>query len=188
MQCPSCGRPIQFEEKYTKILSCSYCNSILEFWWSELTKIGEQSEFIEFPSIFQVWKNCEYEWKKIFVIWQVRYEYDGGFFDKFYANVDGQQMYIREDDGKVTFSEDGKFQKGTLTLIDKVPWTKLDLWWKDLFIQEVWTFRLVSLKWSVQNNLIPWKDYEYLDGSYNGKMYFLEKEIWADSLRICKQI
>ncbi len=188
MQCPSCGRPIKFEEKYAKVLSCKYCNSILEFGGSELTKIWEQSEFIEFPSIFQVGKDCTYEWKKISIKWQLRYEYDWGFFDKFYATVDGKQMYIREDDGTVTFSEDGKFQTGKLTLIDKVAGTTLDLWWKELFIQEVWTFKLISLKGSVMNNLIPGKEYEYLDGVHNGKMYFLEKEIWADKLRICKQI
>jgi hypothetical protein len=29
--CPSCGRPIKFGEKYARILACGYCNSILEF-------------------------------------------------------------------------------------------------------------------------------------------------------------
>ncbi len=188
MQCPSCGRPIQFEEKFSKVISCMYCNSILEFWGSELTKIWEQSDFIDFPSLFQVGKDCEYEWKKISVIWQLRYEYDGWFFDKFFATVNGKQMYIREDDGTVTFSEDGKFQEGKLTLIDKVPGENLDLWWKNLFIQEVWEFQLVNMKGSVQNMLIPGKKYEYLDGVYNWKMYFLEKEIWADKLRISKQL
>jgi hypothetical protein len=36
---------------------------------------------------------------------------------------------------------------------------------------------LVSLKGSVMNTLIPGKEYEYLDGVHNGKIYFLEKEI-----------
>jgi len=188
MQCPSCGRPIEFEEKYTKIVSCKYCNSILEFWGSELTKIWEQSEFIDFPSIFQVGKDCEHKWKKISVKWQVRYEYSWGFFDKFYASVDWKEMYIREDDGTVTFSEDGKFKDWNLTLIDKVAGTILKLWEKELFIQEVWVFKLISIKGSVMNNLIPWREYEYLDGVYNGKMYFLERDIWVNKLRICKQL
>lgn len=188
MQCPSCGRPITYEEKFTKILSCGYCNSILELGAWELSKIWEQTEFIDFPSIFQVGKTTEYEGKKIEIKGQLRYEYDWGFFDKFYATVDGKPMYIREDDGNITFSEDGKFQNGSMTLIDKAAGSNLDLWWKQLFVQEVGTFKLISMKWSVQNMLIPGKEYEYLDGVYNGKMYFLEKEIWADRLRICKQI
>jgi hypothetical protein len=188
MQCPSCGRPIEFEEKYTKLLSCKYCNSILEFWESELSKIWEQSEFIDFPSLFEVGKNIEYKWKNISVKGQVRYEYDWGFFDKFFVTVDGKQMYIREDDGTVIFSEDGIFQDWELTLIDKVPGTTLNLWWKELFIQEVWIFKLISLKWSVMNKLIPWREYEYLDWVYNQKMYFLEKDILWGKLRICKQL
>lgn len=188
MQCPSCWRRISYEEKFTKILSCGYCNSILELWAWELTKIWEQTEFIDFPSIFEVWKTIDYHGKKISVKGQLRYEYDWGFFDKFYVEIDGKMMYIREDDGNITFSEDGKFQNGTITLIDKPAGSKINLWWKDLFVQEVWTFTLISMKGSVKNMLIPGKKYEYLDGIYNNKMYFLEKEIWADKLRICKQI
>ena len=36
-------------------------------------------------------------------------------------------MYIREDDGNITFSEDGKFQNGTMTLIDKPAGSKINL-------------------------------------------------------------
>lgn len=188
MQCPSCGRPVTFEEKYTKVLSCRYCNSILEFGRWELTKLWEQGDFIEFPSQFEVWKETVYEGKKISVKGQLRYEYDWGFFDKFYASVDGTPMYIREDDGSVTFSEDGTFKASKISLIDKVPGQNATIWWNEMFVQEVWTFTLINMKWWVRNILIPGKKYEYLDGSHNGKIYFLEKEIWADRLRVCKQL
>ena len=79
--CPSCGRPIEFEEKYAKIVACPYCNSILEYGKWEFTKIGEQWYFIEFPSQFKVRKDLNFRWMEIFVAWQLRYEYDWWFFD-----------------------------------------------------------------------------------------------------------
>jgi len=69
MQCPNCWRPIAFDEKYAKVVSCPYCNSILEFWWGELTKVWEQWIFIEFPSQFSVWKQTEFKWKNIYIKW-----------------------------------------------------------------------------------------------------------------------
>ncbi|MCP4523227.1 MAG: DUF4178 domain-containing protein [Candidatus Gracilibacteria bacterium] len=187
-QCPSCGRPIKFEEKYTKIISCLYCNSILEFGGNELTKIGEQSEFINFPSLFQVGKTIEYKGKKIEVKGQLRYEYNGGFFDKFFVVVQGKEMFIREDDGTVVFSQDGIFKESSLTLIDKEPGKYFTLSGKDIFIQEVGEFELVSMKGGVKNSLIPGKKYEYLDGMVDGKMYYFEKEQGSDMLRISQEI
>ena len=184
MQCPSCWRPIAFEEKYAKAIACSYCNSILEFGWSELTKVWEQWDFIDFPSLFVVWKEVDYEWKKVYVKWHLRYEYDWWFFDKYFAIIDWKEIYIREDDWTIKFTEDWKFWKWDLTLIDKVAWENLDLGWKDLFIQEVWIFKLVNLKWFVKNNLIPWREYEYLDWIYNWKMYFIERDSIDWKLRI----
>ncbi len=187
-QCPSCGRPIKFEEKYTKIISCLYCNSILEFGGSELIKIGEQSEFINFPSLFEVGKTIEYKGKKIDVKWQLRYEYNGWFFDKFFVVTQGKEMFVREDDGTVVFSQDWVFKQSSLTLLDKEPGTVFQISGKDIFIQEVWEFELVSMKGWVKNSLIPWKKYEYLDGLVDGKMYYFEKEQWSDMLRISQEI
>ena len=188
MQCPSCWRPINFEEKYAKAIACPYCNSILEFGGSELTKVWEQWYFIDFPSVFVVWKEVEYLWKKIYIKWQLRFEYDGWFFDKFYAIVDWKEIYIREDDGTIKFSILENTIISDLTLVDKVPWENLNFEGKDLFIQEVWVFKLVNLKWFVKNLLIPWKEYEYLDWIYNWKMYFLERDTKEWKIIINKEI
>ncbi len=188
MNCPSCWRPIQFEEKYTRILSCNYCNTVLEFWRWELTKIWEQSEIIEFPSIFNVWKETQWNWKIIYVKWQLRYEYDWWFFDKFFVLIDWKQFHIKEDDWMITLTKEWNWQTSEESLLNKEPWINYNILWKDYFIQEVWTLKLVNIKWFVDKPLIPWKDYEYLDAIKDWKMYFLEKEIWTGKIRINEEV
>jgi len=186
--CPSCGRPVKFEEKYARIVACPYCNSILEFGTWELTKIWEQAEFIEFPSQFIVGKETQWNGKKVYVKGQLRYEYDWGFFDKFFVLIDWKEYYINEDDWMQKLILDWKWQKSSETLLDKPVWETISLFWKDIFIQETWLFKLVSIKWFVNNVLIPWKEYEYLDWIMDWKIYYFEKIIWEDKVRVNKEI
>ena len=186
--CPSCGRPIKFEEKYARIIACPYCNSILEFGTQELTKIWEQGEFIEFPSQFVVGKETLWNWKKVYVKGQLRYEYDWGFFDKFFVIIDGKEYYINEDDWTIKLLQDWKWQDSTETLLDKPVWEVVNLFWKKIFVQESWLFKLVSMKGFVNNVLIPGKEYEYLDWIIDWKMYYFEKIIWEDKVRVNKEV
>ncbi len=186
--CPSCWRPIKFEEKYARVIACGYCNSILEFGSWELNKIWEQSEFIEFPSIFIVWKEVEWKGKKVYVKWQLRYEYDWGFFDTFFVTIENKKYYIHEDDGKIILLQEGQWQDSNMTLLDKSVWETINIEWNEVFIQETGLFKLVSMKWFVNSDLIPWKEYEYLDGVMDGRMVYFEKEIWENKVRMAQEI
>lgn len=186
--CPSCGRPIKFDEKYARVVACGYCNSILEFWSWELSKIGEQAEFIDFPSQFIVGKETDWKGKKVYVKWQLRYEYDWWFFDKFFVIIDWKELYINEDDWKIILLKNWKWNKSSETLLDKPVWENIELFWKNIFVQESGLLKLSSMKGFVNADLIPWKEYEYLDWITDWKMYYIEKEIWADKIKVSKEI
>jgi len=187
-QCPSCGRPVDFEEKYSRILACGYCNSVLEFWEWEINKIWEQSEFIEFPSIFEVWNTIDWKWKEVSVKWQLRYEYDWGFFDVFFVTIDSKSYYIHEDDWTQILIQNWEWNDTNLTLIDKTVWSKQNIWGNDVFVQENGLFTLASMKWFVDTDLIPWDKYEYLDGVVSGSIYHFEKIIWKNKVRVNKEV
>lgn len=184
--CPSCGRPIEFDEKYAKIVSCPYCNSILEFGEAEFSIIWEQGYFIEFPSLFKVWEMLNFKWKDIYVKWQLRYEYDWGFFDEFFVEIDGKWYYIREDDWEISFLEEVKIEKSDLILVDKIPGENLQYSWYKLFIEEVGIFKVVNLKGFIPTKLNIWQEYEYLIWIYSWKKYFFEKESESGFLRVSK--
>lgn len=188
MNCPSCGRPIAFEEKYSKIVCCWYCNTILEFWKWELTKLWEQSEFIEFPSLFEVGKQVSWEWQEVYVKGQLRYEYDWGFFDVFFVIINGKEYYIQEDDGSYTLLADTHWQASDAHIVDAPIWEHIDILWKNIFVQETWLLKLVAIKWFINNTLIPGKEYEYLDGVVDGHMIYFYKEKWVNSIRFSSQV
>jgi len=186
--CPSCWRPIKFDEKYARVIACGYCNSILEFGTWELTKIWEQAEFIEFPSKFIVWKEVEWNWKKVYVKWELRYEYDWGFFSEFFVEIDWKMYYLEEDDWQQKLIKNGKWQRSKITLLDKPVWEKVIIAGADIFIQESWVFNLIWMKWYVNTELLPWKSYEYLDWIFNWEMIYIEKIVWEDKIRVNKEV
>ena len=184
MHCQGCWKSINFEEKYSKIISCKYCHSVLEFWWWELSKIWEQSDFIEFPTIFKVGKEIEWNWKEVCVNWQLRYEYGGWFFDKFFVIIDWKEYYIEEDDWWQKLLIDWKWNDSKDTIMDKPVWETVNIWWQDVFVQETGLFKLVNIKWFINSELIPWKEYEYLDWIVDWRMVYMEKEVWASKIRV----
>lgn len=186
--CPSCGRPVEFDEKYARVVSCPYCNSILEFWSWEFNKLWDQTEFIEFPGVFTVWKTVEWKGHQVYVKWQIRYEYDWWFFDDFFVIIDWTEYYLREDDGSVKLIKIWEWKTSSISLLDKPVGWNLSLWWKELFIEESWVFKLMNIKWFVNAKLIPGKEYEYLNWVSEWKTYFLEKVIWEDSVRVNLEI
>lgn len=186
--CPNCGRPIAFEEKYAKVLSCPYCNSILEFGSGELVKVGEQGYFLEFPSPFVVWKDTQFWGKDIRVKGQLRYEYDGGFFDEFFVEIAGKSYYIKEDDGQISFLEEETVDSSDVMLLLQTAGGNFSYDGRDFYIEEVGVFRLVNLKGFVNTKLIIGKEYEYLVGIFQGKKYVFEKEIGGNMLRIQREI
>ena len=188
MNCPSCWRPIEFEEKFLKVLSCPYCNSVLEFWSWELTKIWEQWDFISFPSQFIVWKSVEWNWYKVYVKWQLRYEYDWGFFDVFYVLIDWKEYYIKEDDWLIKLLDIWDWIESDINLINQEVWNYSSIFWKDIFVQEVWIYKLVNIKWIINTKLIVWKEYEYLDWYENWKMIYLEKESNSHKIRVINEV
>jgi len=187
MYCPSCWRPIEFDEKYSKVVSCPYCNSILEFWSGELNKVWEQSDFIDFPTQFIVWQNIEWEWKNVYVKWQMRYEYDAWFFDIFFVIIDWKEFYIKEDDWLKKILLQWRWRNSSEDIYNQEVWYNYSIFWMDIFVQEIWIYKLVNIKWSISMSLIPWKEYQYLDWFSNWKMVYLEKEVWKDRIRVIEE-
>ncbi|ATU05257.1 hypothetical protein BKN14_02260 [Candidatus Gracilibacteria bacterium HOT-871] len=187
MQCPNCGRPIAFDEKYAKVVSCPYCNSILEFGGGELTKVGEQGIFIEFPSQFSVGKQTEFKGKNIYIKGQLRYEYDGGFLDEYFTEVDGKVFFIREDDGIITVYSELEAKKVNIDISLDLVGNNLEYDGQKFYVEEVGIIKLTNIKGFVNTKIVPGREYQYLIGVSNGKRYNFEKDLKTGEFRVFKE-
>ena len=182
--CPSCWRSIEFEEKYSKVVSCQYCNSILEFWTWELSKIWEQGAFIDFPSEFQVWKTIDWKWQLVRVQGQARYEYEWWFYDDFFVLSGSNKYILRQDDGMIKRYTIAQELQQDIDMNSYKVGEKGLFWSKEIFIQETWLVHLVSMKWQWYTNSYPGKSYNYVDGIIDGHLVYIEKQTDGKDIRI----
>lgn len=187
-QCPSCGSSIEFDAKYARVISCKYCQTVLEFGTGELTIVWQQSEFIDFPSIFTVGSTTQYSGKDIFVHGLIRYKYDWWFFDVFFVEIDGKKLFIQEDDGTINFFQESDWIDAPFELDLSMIGKTLVVDGDNYFIQEVWVLKVVNIKGSIDSFFVPNKEYEYYDGSTKGNQIFIKRNPETKKIRVGNEV
>lgn len=164
LNCPSCNAPIDTMDEDKVILSCGYCNSIVEKDGVYFNKIWEQTAFLDIPTQYNVMQ--EYPiWKtKFFVKGIVRYEYDWGYFDRFCVRMNNWDMrYIDNDDWLESFKAFSEERSTTLDYRNYVAWESIIIDGDTYFIEESWYCTLDSMKGIFDQKIMPNTEMYYLD-------------------------
>lgn len=132
---------------------------------------------IQFPSIFEVRKITPWQEKDVEVIGQIRYEYDGGFFNLFFASCQGKKYYIREDDGDIKFFRVQQFVWSEVDLQSAEVGKNIDIWKYNFFIQETGVYRITSLKGRIGHDILPGRTVYYINTYFDGKDIFFQQDI-----------
>jgi len=101
-KCPSCGAPIEVKNRFSKVIVCSYCGTHHKVRVDGLDPSGKHPALAEFPSIFSTGCRGSILGKPFSVNGRLRYKYDGGFYDEWSVDYDGEPAWISEDEGTYT--------------------------------------------------------------------------------------
>lgn len=104
--CSSCGAPIEIKNRFSKVAVCSYCGTNFRISVEGLDPSGKYPKLAEFPSLLSVGAAGTVSGKKFSVSGRVRYKYDGGFYDEWFVDYDGEPAWITEDEGMFTIYTD----------------------------------------------------------------------------------
>ncbi len=106
-QCPSCGAPVEIKNRFSKVLVCRYCGSHIKVGDDKsLGLSGKHPKLAEFPSIFSVGCSGTILDRPFTAIGRMRYKYDGGHYDEWFVDYEGEQAWITEDEGTYTLFTD----------------------------------------------------------------------------------
>ncbi len=100
--CSSCGAPIEIVNRFSKVMVCNYCGSHLKIEGDNLGLAGEYPKLAEYPSIFSVGATGKILGQPMRVLGRMRYKYDGGHYDEWFIELDGENAWLTEDEGTYT--------------------------------------------------------------------------------------
>jgi len=106
MNCASCGAPVDIKNRFSKIIVCGYCGTHLKVDDAGIAIAGKYPKLADFPSIFQVGTRGTILGKPFTALGRMRYKYQGGHFDEWFIEYDGDKAWFTEDDGTYTIYTD----------------------------------------------------------------------------------
>jgi len=102
MNCTSCGAPVEIKNRFSKVFVCEYCGTHLHVKDDGFEAKGKFPKLTNFPSVFTIGARGKILDKAISVLGRMRYKYDGGFYDEWFVDYDGETAWVTEDEGTYT--------------------------------------------------------------------------------------
>lgn len=106
INCASCGAPVEITNRFSKVLVCGYCGTHLKVDEAGIAVAGKYPKLANFPSIFHVGSRGTILGRPFTALGRIRYKYQGGHFDEWFIDYDGDRAWFTEDDGTYTLYTD----------------------------------------------------------------------------------
>ncbi len=104
--CTSCGAPVEITNRFSKVVVCQYCGTHLKVQDNGLGESGKYPKLAEYPSIFSVGSTGTILEKPFTALGRMRYKIDGGHYDEWFIEYDGDTAWFTEDEGTYTLFTD----------------------------------------------------------------------------------
>ncbi len=104
INCPQCGAALENIVKYTKLIHCQYCDSLIVYEDENYKSAGKIAALSDEPSLLQLHKTFTYENITFTPIGQIRYTHDFGYWEEWFAlDSKGEGFWVSVDEGDFAF-------------------------------------------------------------------------------------
>lgn len=104
LSCPSCGAPVDVDNRFTRMVKCDYCDGqlLLE---GEAFEFQGEAKLAPGSSRFDVGQEGTVKDRSYRVLGHIRYNWGRGFWDEYCVKLEGEEMaWIADDAGELTIS------------------------------------------------------------------------------------
>lgn len=118
--CPNCGAALQASLRFSKVVACDHCDSMVMLEDDALRLAGKQGVMATMPSLLALHEPFSYRGKSFTPIGHVRFDYAHGYWDEWWTLTGGEACWISVDEGDIAIEQpielDGKFDPADLRL------------------------------------------------------------------------
>lgn len=165
-ECPSCGALLPRRFRYTKLVHCSYCRSLLALGDGPAEKVGEQATLAEHPALFELYQAYRYGKQRLEPVGKLRYDYGRGFWEEWWClDGKGSGVWVSVDEGDFAIEQPvEEFAPGPITLppyADLSLGARLRLLGQDWSVTELGEARFVGLAGEVPDPMDQRRAFRY---------------------------
>ncbi|HNR89585.1 MAG TPA: DUF4178 domain-containing protein [Spirochaetota bacterium] len=173
--CTSCGAPIEVKNRFSKVVVCDYCGTHHKVTVDGLDPTGKHPKLADFPSLFQVGSRGTILGKPFTAQGRLRYKYDGGYFDEWFIEYDGEPAWFAEDEGTFTlFTELIEAIDIPLDMSSLRAGQNIMIGDKKVMIKEKGSAVIEGGEGELFHYTEPGTKVTYIDGVWNGKKTSIE--------------
>jgi hypothetical protein len=174
MNCTSCGAPVEIENRFSKILVCSYCGTHLKVAGNSLDISGKHPKLTDYPSIFSVGAKGTILGKPFKALGRMRYKTDDSYYDEWFLDYDGDTAWFLEDEGTYTIFFE-MFEAADIPDIDSIrAGQNIEVGGKRVMIKEKGTSVVEGGEGELSYYQEPGTEITYIDGVADGKKISIE--------------
>jgi hypothetical protein len=165
-ECPSCGALLPHRFRYSKLIHCDYCQSLIALGDGTMEKIGEQATLAEYPALFELYQAYRCGKRRLEPIGKLRYDYGRGFWDEWWClDQRGGGVWVSVDEGDFAIEQPvAEFAPGPIELpryTDLSLGTTLRLLKQDWRVTELGDARFVGLAGEVPDPMDQRRAFRY---------------------------
>jgi hypothetical protein len=173
--CTSCGAPLEIKNRFSKVVICAYCGTHLKISGSSLDVAGKQAKLADFPSLLSVGCRGTMLGKPFTAHGRIRYAYQGGFFDEWFIDYDGDPAWFAEDEGTYTlFTEMIEAVEVPSDLGQVLAGQNIMMGDRRVMIKEKGMARVEGGEGELLHYFEPGEEVSYIDGIWEGKKTSIE--------------
>lgn len=106
INCPQCGSSLPIRLKYSKLVACEHCSSMIFLEDDAVRLAGKQSVMSEEPSLLELGRSFTYKTSSYLPVGHIRYSYGDGFWDEWWTvNNKGDGFWVTVDEGDYAFQK-----------------------------------------------------------------------------------
>lgn len=170
--CPSCGGPIEYEEKYTQLISCEYCNNSIAVVDNSLKLDQEIAPLAKVPTRLEIGKELVHSTGRYRIMGLARFQYGKGFWDEWHLlnQSDNSIAWYTEDEGDYILFDEKKVLGAATPPVNPKPGINVELENNSISVRESGTAKLIGVKGQIAWTFPVHQEFSFVDGVCAGKM------------------
>lgn len=175
MSCPSCGAPLNIENRFVKMVTCDFCGQVSLLKDTGLDPTGQTAKLAELPSPLYVDAVGTLWGKKFQVLGRLRYQYDAGLWDEWFLTIEGDRPgWLVEDEGEFIFYNKQTLSSPVPPYEDIRVGSTIKIGNRQVFITEKGTAKIAGGEGQLAFAITPGQEVKYVDGNSGEDQISLE--------------